>query len=209
MRLGLFDANSTDKNRDIPVTAIGAAEHKEAALDAARQSMVLLKNDLERGLPFTPGKRLAVIGTDADSIISLMEPSNYNADNICPRAKNHSSSELGAMPDFSGGINMDCLSTIWRTLNTTNAKAGGSSTLLGKRCKDALDGVGCNETWSSTDIKQAVALAKSVDYVIVVVTNAEDEGGEGQDRKSIALAADQMALAQAVFVSSQAICRCS
>ena len=39
MRLGLFNPDNTteDKNRDIPVTAIGAAEHKEASLDAARQ----------------------------------------------------------------------------------------------------------------------------------------------------------------------------
>ena len=205
MRLGLFDPDNTttDKNRDIPVTAIGAAEHKEASLDAARQSLVLLKNDPpERGLPFTPGKRLAVIGTDVDSIISLMEPSNYNADNICPRTKHSSSRRLSStsgLPDFSGGINLDCLSTIWRSLNDTNAQAGGTSTLLAKHCKDALDGAGCNETWSSTDIAAAVALAKAADYTVVVVSNAESEGGEGQDRKSIALAPDQMALAKAIF----------
>ena len=38
MRLGLFDPNVTDKNRDIPVTAIGSAENHQASLDAARQS---------------------------------------------------------------------------------------------------------------------------------------------------------------------------
>ena len=37
MRLGLFDANGTSPNRDIPVDIIGAAEHKQASLDAARQ----------------------------------------------------------------------------------------------------------------------------------------------------------------------------
>jgi beta-glucosidase-like glycosyl hydrolase len=198
MRLGLFDVNSTDKNRDIPVTAIGAAEHKASSLDAARQSLVLMSNSLDRGLPFTPGKHLAVIGTDVDSITSLMEPSNYNADNICPR-NNRTGVMLGSTPDFSGGINTDCLSTIWRSLSATNAKAGGRSTLLAKHCKDALDGVRCNETWSSADITRAVTLAQVADYVVVAISNAEDEGGEGLDRSSIALAPDQMAMAQAVF----------
>ena len=40
MRLGLFDADVSDKNRQIPVDAIGAADHKQASLDAARQSLV-------------------------------------------------------------------------------------------------------------------------------------------------------------------------
>lgn len=38
MKLGLFDPNVTDRNREIPVTAIGSAEHHQASLDAARQS---------------------------------------------------------------------------------------------------------------------------------------------------------------------------
>ena len=38
MRLGLFDANGTSANRDIPIETIGAAEHKQASLDAARQA---------------------------------------------------------------------------------------------------------------------------------------------------------------------------
>lgn len=42
-------------------------------------------------------------------------------------------------------------------------------------------------------------MAKTADFVIVVVSNAEDEGGEGSDRKSIALASDQMQLATSVF----------
>ena len=39
----------------------------------ARVEQVLLKNDKQRGLPFAPGKKLAVIGTDVDSIISIMD----------------------------------------------------------------------------------------------------------------------------------------
>jgi hypothetical protein len=46
-----------------------------------------------------------------------------------------------------------------------------------------------------------VALAQTADFVIVVVSNAEDEGGEGNDRSSIALASDQTKLATAVFTA--------
>jgi beta-glucosidase len=45
-----------------------------------------------------------------------------------------------------------------------------------------------------------VALAKTAENLIVVISDANDEGGEGRDRASIALAPNQMALATAVFV---------
>ena len=74
MRLGLFDANPpSDKNRDIPVTAIGSAAHHQASLEAARQSMILLKNDAQRGLPFKAGRKLVVVGVDVDDIATIME----------------------------------------------------------------------------------------------------------------------------------------
>ena len=57
------------------------------------------------------------------------------------------------------------------------------------------------ERWDNASIAQAVALAEQADQVIVVISNAEDEGGEGQDRKSIALASDQNAMAHAVFAA--------
>ena len=36
------------------------------------------------GLPFAPGKKLVVVGTDVDDINSFMQPGNYNSNNICP-----------------------------------------------------------------------------------------------------------------------------
>ena len=71
--------------------------------------------------------------------------------------------------------------------------------LADKALQGRADGVGCNATWSGADIAAAVALAKAADYAVVVLSNAEGEGGEGQDRQSIATAPDQMALAKAIF----------
>jgi beta-glucosidase-like glycosyl hydrolase len=114
MRLGLFDPNITDKNRAIPVDAIGSAVNHLASLDAARQSQILLKNDAAKGLPFALGKRLVVIGTDPDSLAAIMEPGNYNADNICPHGGGGGG---GGGVQGSGSIDTDCLKSIWHTLN--------------------------------------------------------------------------------------------
>ena len=162
---------------------------------ASRQGLVLLKNDLTLGLPFPLGKKLAVIGPDSNSIQSIMQPSNYNSNNICPSGHRsatkhkHQAEEDGKI---RAGVDFSCLDTLWDGLNKTNAAAGGSSTLL----TAAAGG-----KWDNASIAAAVALAQAADNVIVFVSNAEIEGGEGHDRASIALPADQIALAAAVFAA--------
>jgi beta-glucosidase len=52
-----------------------------------------------------------------------------------------------------------------------------------------------------TDVKtpsKAVAAAKAADYVVMVIDNAKDGGGEGHDRTAISLSDHQMATARAV-----------
>jgi hypothetical protein len=60
---------------------------------------------------------------------------------------------------------------------------------------------GAAAKWNSTGIAAAVAMAQAADNVIVLVSNAEIEGGEGHDRSSLALPDDQIALATAVFAA--------
>ncbi len=66
-RCGLFDNPYADVEKMKLVT--NSAEHRELALEAARKSMVLLKNE-GNILPLDPGElhRLAVIGPNADEI---------------------------------------------------------------------------------------------------------------------------------------------
>lgn len=197
---------------------IGAVAHKRASVSTARQSMVLLKNDADRGLPFQPGKHLVVIGNDAANIVATM--GNYNGNNICPHSSTDGSG-LGQHP-VNGGINTDCLQSYWDALNKTNALAGGTSALL------TVGGAkGTVTSWDNASIAAAVALAKTADNLLVVVSNAEDEvclamsahcpllrqiasyccspmyqGGEGSDRKTIALRDDQVAMAAAVLAAA-------
>lgn len=72
-RLGMFDGeNAQGGNADFPLSAVDSPEHRSLALDMARESVVLLKNDngtlpLDRSL-----KKIAVIGPNAaDEFVML------------------------------------------------------------------------------------------------------------------------------------------
>jgi beta-glucosidase len=75
MKLGLFDPPASVPFNRIPMTVVGSLEHKRLALEVARQSIVLLKND--GTLPLKPAvKTIAVIGPNAETAVSL--EGNYN-----------------------------------------------------------------------------------------------------------------------------------
>ena len=67
MRLGLFDSGKNNPYTRIPASVIGSPEHQQVALDAARQSIVLLKNS-KSTLPLNPRKikTIGVVGINAD-----------------------------------------------------------------------------------------------------------------------------------------------
>jgi beta-glucosidase len=78
MKLGMFDPPRQVPFSTIAYTVVDSPEHAELALRAARESMVLLKND-NHTLPLDPAKKqtIAVIGPLAGSHIAL--EGNYNA----------------------------------------------------------------------------------------------------------------------------------
>jgi beta-glucosidase len=84
-RLGMFDSPDRVRWARIPLTALDQSAHRELALQVARESMVLLKND-GGVLPLrkNPGT-IAVIGPNADQREMLL--GNYNgspADSVTP-----------------------------------------------------------------------------------------------------------------------------
>lgn len=91
MRLGMFDPQSQVKYAQIPVSVVDSAAHRQIALQAARESIVLLKND-KNTLPLSPDiKSIAVIGPNADNVPVLL--GNYHgtpssADTILQGLKN-------------------------------------------------------------------------------------------------------------------------
>jgi len=75
-KLGMFDAPSSFPYGRIAMSEVNSAEHRQLALRAARESMVLLKNQ-DRTLPLKAGiARIAVVGPTAELVQSLQ--GNYN-----------------------------------------------------------------------------------------------------------------------------------
>jgi beta-glucosidase len=75
-RLGLFDPPEKVAYAQIPISQNDTLDHEALALQIARQSIVLLKNDSLLPLDRTKIKRIAVIGANADSVPILL--GNYN-----------------------------------------------------------------------------------------------------------------------------------
>src|SRR5271157_1289813 len=75
-KLGMFDPPERVPFNAIPYSEVDSAAHRQVALEAARKSIVLLKNR-NRTLPLAPDvKKIAVLGPSADDPVSLM--GNYN-----------------------------------------------------------------------------------------------------------------------------------
>src|SRR2546425_606818 len=76
-RLGMFDPPEMVPYAQIPFSANDSAEHRQLSLEAARESIVLLKNE-NNMLPLRKDlKSIAVIGPNADDVPVLL--GNYNA----------------------------------------------------------------------------------------------------------------------------------
>jgi len=75
-RLGMFDPPSSYAYGRIPFSEDNSTQHRELSLQAARESMVLLKNE-DNTLPLRPDVgRIAVVGPTAELVQSLQ--GNYN-----------------------------------------------------------------------------------------------------------------------------------
>jgi len=77
LKLGLLAPEGTVKYADIPYSVVDSEEHRESALETARKSMVLLKNE-NKLLPLDKNKikKIAVIGSNANDLEVLL--GNYN-----------------------------------------------------------------------------------------------------------------------------------
>ncbi|MEN8202278.1 MAG: glycoside hydrolase family 3 C-terminal domain-containing protein [Bacteroidota bacterium] len=82
MKLGMFDPDEMVPWTDIPIDVVASEAHKKVALEMARKSVVLLKND-KGALPLGKGlKKVVVIGPNAHNV--YVQNGNYNGSPVNP-----------------------------------------------------------------------------------------------------------------------------
>jgi beta-glucosidase len=183
IKLGEFDPPESVPFTKIPQSKLESEEHQELALQAARQSMVLLKNDINLlPLDVKAVKKVAVIGPNADIV------------------------ELGG---YSGmpSVKISPLEGITQKL------AGDAEVVFSKGCSIAgREEVGWDEEkdrpiWKMLDEKQnirdAAKLAAGSDVAILVVGTNLSVANEAADRINLDLPGNQLDLIKAVYKANK------
>ena len=103
---------------------------------------------------------------------------------------------VGQSVNSAGGLTRNCDSPL--------CPKGGSSCWpsLGQAINASNVG-GTTVVVASTDAAAATTAATAAEFVVCALDNARDGGGEGQDRMTIWLSADQIALANAVIAANK------
>jgi beta-glucosidase len=183
IKLGEFDPPENVPFTKIPQSKLESEDHQKLALQAARQSMVLLKND-KNLLPLNANavKKIAVIGPNADIV------------------------ELGG---YSGmpSVKISPLDGLKQKL------AGKAEVVFSKGCSIAgREEVGWDEEkdrpiWKMLDekqsIKDAATLAAGSDVAILVVGTNLSVANEAADRVNLELPGNQLDLIKAVYKANK------
>lgn len=172
MRLGLFDNDKAAQPYfNYGIDDIDSAAHQKLALEAAHQSIVLLKNT-GGTLPLKPGINIAVVGPHFNATETML--SNY-----------HGSRCLDGTPGT--GKDFGCITTPLDAIMAANA--GG--TTVGVQ--------GCAVAGGTDNTTAAVAAASRADAVVILAGIDQTQEREGLDRTITTLPGFQVGLVNAVL----------
>jgi len=196
LRLGLFE--NTYVNPEVAVKIIDTPEHRELALEAARKSIILLKNENE-SLPLKKEiNTIAVIGPSADSQRNLMGDYTFPAHSEHERRKD----------EKTGTENF-----VWKDKDIQEGRVtaprvisilGGIKSAVSESTK-VLYAKGCEINNTSRDgFSEAIDTARSADIAVVVVGDKsglmpDNTSGEMRDREVLGLPGVQEELVRAVY----------
>ncbi|PWU22136.1 MAG: family 3 glycosyl hydrolase [Verrucomicrobia bacterium] len=172
MRLGEFDPQENNSYSKISTNVICSEEHRQLALQAAREAIVLLENKADF-LPLNRRhlKTIAVIGPHAD----LFTAGGYSGIAKSP------------VKPLEGIRNHVHDAKIIHVVGCGIAKPRSSNEPVPSAVND------------EQELPKAVAAAKEADVVILIVGTTTGIESEGHDRTSLALPANQERLAEAVI----------
>ena len=180
-RLGLFDDPYKYCDAEVEKKEIYSEANQQVALEAARGSIVLLKNE-NNILPFDNSvKNIAVIGPLAD-------------DNDSPLGNWRAQAEANSAVSVLAGIK----NRAPKGINITYAEGAKLST--GKR--SFLDPLTINET-DKSGFEKAVNVAKSADVVVLVVGEDAFQTGEGRSQTDIGFAGVQDEIIDAIVKANK------
>ncbi|MFY1575962.1 glycoside hydrolase family 3 N-terminal domain-containing protein [Verrucosispora sp. WMMD703] len=180
LELGLLDATFTDE--PAPVVDLDSPEHRAIARSLAEKSIVLVAN--QDALPLPAGRRIAVIGPNADRQGALFG---------CYSFLNH---VLVQHPDVEAGIEVPTV------LDALRAEFGAELVTSARGC--AVD----DDDRSGFDA--AVAAATAADVAVLVVGDhaglfGRGTVGEGCDRDDLELPGVQRDLVEAVLATGRPV----
>jgi beta-glucosidase len=174
--LGLFE-NPRAPDFDAQRRVIGCAEHREVALRAARDCMVLLKNESILPLDPAPKRRIALVGPNADDDLAQLGDWSLGASQYPPEAGKHP---------------RECTVTL---LDGLRAYRGGFEVSFVP---------GCSVTDPDTSgVAAAVAAVNDAELAIVVVGDHLAYNGEARSTATLELMGGQAALLDAVAATGK------
>ena len=170
MEAGLFDPLAGNPYTSIPFDTINSAEAQERSLDAARQSLVLLRNP---AVASSAGAGVLPIPPSATHKIALIGPHSRSQKDL---AGNYFE-DIGVGTCAGPG----CITTLEAALNTL--APSNVTTVLG--CTDPKDPSGASrkcESLPALQVLAAVAAANAAEHVVFALGIDGTIEGEGHDR---------------------------
>ena len=174
--LGLLDPSSQTPYSRLGAESIDSAAHRELALVAARESIVLLKNDGQT-LPLKAAAKVAFIGPHANSTQAFL--ANYHGDNEL--VNSHSPLMVAAARGLSVTYSRGC--------NICDVVPGG------------FPNMPCTKATDTSGIAAAAAAAAAADVAVLFVGLDQTSEAENFDRDTLALPGVQELLALAVLAA--------
>lgn len=166
--LGLFENPYKDADEDLEKTVILCDEHRETAIDIAKNSMVLLKND-NNTLPLNNTKgKIALIGPYADSRSFLDLWSAYGEEKDCKTIREVLADDYDIL----------CNTELKVTEQTMDIKA-------------AFDAPAKFGNYGDDEFEKELELAKQGDVVIIAMGEGSAMSGEAASRTSISIPGNQ------------------
>jgi beta-glucosidase len=177
-KLGLFDPSDQVPYSSYTIKDNDTPEHQQIALELARQSLVLLKNDGILPLDRSKLKRIAVIGPNGDSKSMLL--GNYHG------SASHPVTILDGIKQLAGP-NIEVTFALGSPITTNRATA-------------AWSGQDNTTTRHICDLyAEALGQATNADLIIYVGGLTPAQEGEGFDRNAIELPQVQEDLVEALY----------